>query len=74
MAVVVLVVSNLSGSTSVPGLLGRVVAGAVCGAVTFAAVVIWLGRRHDIRMRRRTEPRLVARSVSVEEPRTPTPS
>jgi putative peptidoglycan lipid II flippase len=74
MAVVVLVVSNLSGSTSVPGLLGRVVAGSVCGVVAFGAVVLWLGRRHDMRTRRRSEPRLVARSVSVEEPRAPTPS
>jgi putative peptidoglycan lipid II flippase len=65
MGVVVLIVSNLSGSTSVIGLLSRVVAGSVCGLVTFGAVVIWLGRRHDRRQRSepRAEPSLLARSV-----------
>jgi putative peptidoglycan lipid II flippase len=51
MALVVLVVSNLSGSTSVTGLLARVVGAVVAGGLTFAAVVIWLGRRHDARRR-----------------------
>jgi putative peptidoglycan lipid II flippase len=54
MGAVVLVVSNLSGSTSVLGLLARLVAASLCGLVVFGAVVIWLGRRHDTR--RRTEP------------------
>jgi len=49
MAVVVLVVSNLSGSTSVAGLLARVVGAVLAGGLTFGAVVIWLGRRHDAR-------------------------
>lgn len=64
MAAVVLVASNLSGSTSVVGLLGRVVLGGVCGAVAFGAVVIWLGRRDDRRRRRDRDepPRLVASS------------
>jgi peptidoglycan biosynthesis protein MviN/MurJ (putative lipid II flippase) len=52
MAVVVLVVSNHSGSTSVLGLLARVVGASIAGAATFGAVVIWLGRRHDTRRRR----------------------
>ncbi len=47
MGVVVLVVSNLSASTSVAGLLARVVGSVVAGSLTFGAVVIWLGRRHD---------------------------
>jgi putative peptidoglycan lipid II flippase len=62
MAAVVLVVSNLSGSTSVAGLLGRVVLAGICGVVTFGAVVIWLGRRDEVRRRSRDEPRLVASS------------
>src|SRR6516162_10806556 len=51
MGVVVLVVSNLSGSTSTAGLLARVVGSVVAGGATFAAVVIWLGRRHEQRRR-----------------------
>ncbi len=51
MAVVVLVVSNLSGSTSVPGLLARVIGAVVAGGLTFGAVIIWLGRRHDTHRR-----------------------
>jgi putative peptidoglycan lipid II flippase len=47
MGVVVLVVSNLSASTSFAGLLVRVVGSVVAGGLTFGAVVIWLGRRHD---------------------------
>jgi putative peptidoglycan lipid II flippase len=53
MGAVVLVVSNLSGSTSVAGLLARLVAAGLCGLIAFGAVVIWLGRRHD----RRHDPR-----------------
>jgi putative peptidoglycan lipid II flippase len=56
MAVVVLVVSNLSGSTSVTGLLARVVGAVVAGGATFASFVIWLGRRHDMRRRPPTAP------------------
>jgi len=51
MAAVVLVVSNLSGSTSVTGLLARVVGAVLAGGLTFAAVVVWLGRRHEGRRR-----------------------
>jgi putative peptidoglycan lipid II flippase len=51
MGVVVLVVSNLSGSTSFAGLALRVGGAVVAGAVTFGAVVVWLGRRHDARRR-----------------------
>jgi putative peptidoglycan lipid II flippase len=51
MGVVVLVVSNLSGSTSIGGLLARVVGSMVAGGLTFGAVVVWLGRRHDARRR-----------------------
>ena len=51
MAVVVLVVSNLSGSTSVAGLTARLVGAVVAGGLTFGAVVVWLGRRHDARRR-----------------------
>ncbi len=49
MAVVVLVVSNLSGSTSTVELLARVLGAVAAGGVTFGAVVVWLGRRHDAR-------------------------
>jgi putative peptidoglycan lipid II flippase len=58
MGVVVLVVSNLSGSTTIPGLLARVVGAGVAGLLTFGAVVVWLGRRHDARRRQqiRTRP------------------
>jgi putative peptidoglycan lipid II flippase len=51
MAVVVLIVSNLSDSTSVAGLLARVIGATVAGVATFGAVVVWLGRRHDARRR-----------------------
>jgi putative peptidoglycan lipid II flippase len=47
MAVVVLVVSNLSGSTTIPGLLARVAGSVVAGGLTFGAVIVFLGRRHD---------------------------
>jgi putative peptidoglycan lipid II flippase len=56
MGVVVLVVSNLSASTSVAGLLARVVGSVVAGGLTFGAVVIWLGRRHDTHRRPPTRP------------------
>jgi len=49
MGIVVLVVSNLSASTSLGSLLARVVGSVVAGGLTFGAVVIWLGRRHDAR-------------------------
>ena len=51
MAVVVLVVSNLSASTSIAGLLARVVGSVIAGGLTFGAVIIWLGRRHDAHRR-----------------------
>jgi putative peptidoglycan lipid II flippase len=47
MGAVVLVVSNLSGSTSPGGLLARVVGAILAGGLTFAAVVVLLGRHHD---------------------------
>jgi len=56
MAVVVLVVSNFSASTSVAGLLARVVGAMVAGGLTFGAVVIWLGRRHDTHRRPPSRP------------------
>jgi putative peptidoglycan lipid II flippase len=56
MGVVVLVVSNLSGSTTTTGLLARVVGSVVAGGAVFAAVVIWLGRRHDAARRRPPPP------------------
>jgi putative peptidoglycan lipid II flippase len=56
MAVVVLVVSNLSASTSIAGLLARVVGSVVAGGLTFGAVVIWLGRRADTHRRPPTRP------------------
>jgi putative peptidoglycan lipid II flippase len=49
MAVVVLFVSNLSGSNSLAALVVRVVGAVVAGGMTFGAVVILLGRRHDAR-------------------------
>ncbi len=49
MGVVVLVVSNLSGSTSLPALFVRVVGSLVAGGLVFGGVVVWLGRRHDAR-------------------------
>ena len=51
MALVVLVVSNLSASTSIVGLLARVIGSVLAGGLTFGAVVIWLGRRHDTHRR-----------------------
>ncbi len=49
MAVVVLVISNLSASTSPAGLLTRVIGSVLAGGITFAAVVVWLGQRADAR-------------------------
>jgi putative peptidoglycan lipid II flippase len=51
MGIVVLLVSNLSASTTTPALLARVVGSVVAGGLTFGAVVIWLGRRHDTHRR-----------------------
>jgi putative peptidoglycan lipid II flippase len=45
MALVVLVVSNASGSTTTSGLLVRVVGAVVCGAAVFAGTAAALGRR-----------------------------
>jgi putative peptidoglycan lipid II flippase len=59
MAVVVLVISNLSGSTTLAGLASRVIGAMVAGGLTFGAVVVGLGQRDDARRgrgRRRTEP------------------
>jgi putative peptidoglycan lipid II flippase len=56
MALVVLLVSNLSGSTSTVGLFARVVGATIAGGATFAAGVIWLGRRHDSARRRPPPP------------------
>ncbi len=56
MAVVVLVVSNLSGSTSTLALLARVGGAVVAGGLTFGAAVVWLGRRHDARRPPRARP------------------
>jgi putative peptidoglycan lipid II flippase len=58
MAAVVLVVSNLSGSTSGLGLLIRVVGSLAAGLVTFGAAIVWMGRRHDA-MRRAARTRVV---------------
>jgi putative peptidoglycan lipid II flippase len=55
MALVVLLVSNLSGSTSTAGLFARVIGATIAGALTFGGAVIWLGRRHDS-VRRRPPP------------------
>jgi putative peptidoglycan lipid II flippase len=56
MGLVVLVVSNLSGSTSTAGLFVRVIGATVLGGITFAGTVIWLGRRHDSARRRPPPP------------------
>jgi putative peptidoglycan lipid II flippase len=56
MALVVLLVSNLSGSTSTAGLFGRVVGAVVAGGITFAGGVFFLGRRHDSARRRPPPP------------------
>jgi peptidoglycan biosynthesis protein MviN/MurJ (putative lipid II flippase) len=47
---------SLSASTSVGGLLARVVGSVVAGGLTFGAVVIWLGRRHDTHRRPPSRP------------------
>jgi putative peptidoglycan lipid II flippase len=59
MAVVVLVVSNLSGSTTTLGLAARVLGAVLAGGAAFAATVVWLGRRND---RRRRAPAPVRRN------------
>ena len=66
MGLVVLVVSNLSGSTTLAGLLVRLGAAVVAGAVTFGAVVVWLGRRHDARRRPTLAVRGLARQSRLE--------
>jgi putative peptidoglycan lipid II flippase len=67
MGVVVLVVSNFSGSTDGLILLGRVVGSMVAGGAVYGAVIIFLGRRYAARARaaRRHETRrLVAHQRS----------
>jgi putative peptidoglycan lipid II flippase len=49
MGVVVLVVSNLSGATHGVELFVRVAAAMATGLVAFGAVIVWLGRRHELR-------------------------
>ena len=56
MAFVVLLVSNLSGSTSTAALFVRVVGATVAGGLTFAGTIVWLGRRHDAARRRPPPP------------------
>ncbi|HEY6474448.1 MAG TPA: murein biosynthesis integral membrane protein MurJ [Acidimicrobiales bacterium] len=56
MGIVVLIVSNLSGSTGTAALFVRVVGSVVAGGAVFAAVVFLLGRRHDASRRRRPPP------------------
>jgi putative peptidoglycan lipid II flippase len=51
MGVVVLVVSNLSGSDSVVALVARVVLAVLAGAAAYGAVIFLLGRRHEARLR-----------------------
>ncbi len=57
MAVVVLVISNLSSSTSPVGLLARVGGAVLAGGLTFGAMVIWLGQRAEARRRAGRPPR-----------------
>jgi putative peptidoglycan lipid II flippase len=52
MGVTVLVVSNLSGSTSQLVLLARVVGSMAAGLVAYGAVVVLLGRRREAHLRR----------------------
>jgi putative peptidoglycan lipid II flippase len=56
MAFVVLLVSNLSGSTSTAALFARVVGATVAGALAFGATVVWLGRRSESARRRPPPP------------------
>jgi putative peptidoglycan lipid II flippase len=71
MAIVVLVVSNLSASTRIAGLLARVVGSVIAGGLTFGAVVIWLGRRDEARHPRpRPRPR-PSRPVGPDGPAGP---
>jgi hypothetical protein len=63
---VVLVVSNLSGATHGPLLLGRVVGAVVAGLAVYWGVAVVLGRRAATRQRQllrrtRASRRLVAR-------------
>jgi putative peptidoglycan lipid II flippase len=57
MAVVVLIISNLSGSTTPAGLLARVVGSVIAGGLTFGAIVIWLGQRAEAQRRSGRPPR-----------------
>ena len=57
MAIVVLVISNLSGSTTSAGLLARVGGAVIAGGLTFGAMVIWLGQRAETRRGARRPPR-----------------
>jgi putative peptidoglycan lipid II flippase len=52
MGVVVLVVSNLSGATTGPVLLFRVVGGLAAGSAAYYVVAVVLGRRHRAQRRR----------------------
>ncbi len=70
MAVVVVVVSNLSGSTSIAGLLARVAGAVAAGGVTFGAVIVFLGRRHDTH-RRPPAPPAPPAPPSPSAPRVP---
>jgi putative peptidoglycan lipid II flippase len=51
MGLVVLVVSNLSGSTAEPALLVRVAGSVATGLIAFVGVTVVLGRRHEARRR-----------------------
>jgi putative peptidoglycan lipid II flippase len=64
MAIVVLVVSNLSGSTTTAGLAARVLCAVLAGGVAFAATIVWSGRRADLRRH----------SLALPRPGGPTPS
>jgi putative peptidoglycan lipid II flippase len=69
MAFVVLLVSNLSGSTSTAALFARVVGATVAGGITFGATVIWLGRRNESARRRPPPPEPPAPARPFDTPR-----
>ena len=56
MGIVVLLVSNVSASTTTLALLLRVGGAVVAGVLTFGAAVTWLGRRHQRPRRPATPP------------------
>jgi putative peptidoglycan lipid II flippase len=58
MGVVVLVVSNISGTLHGFGLLVRVVASVAAGGLAFLGATVLLGRRHDARRRQARRPGL----------------